>query len=188
MRCPLLLPSELSAEQAPLYNDMMTGITSDFNPVFEAHTPAGQLIGPWSAWIQEPAIGGAIWDLVKVMTAQATLKPAVRQIAILVVAAHFNAGYEIYAHGAMAKAEGMSEERLGTILAGSHPAGLGEEEGCAYDVARALTQGGVLAEALYRRAVKVFGQRGASELIYLVGLYHLVSVNLNGFNIAVPEA
>ncbi|KAF4630900.1 hypothetical protein G7Y89_g7235 [Cudoniella acicularis] len=186
MRCPLLLPSQLSAEQQPLYKDMLAGIGSDFKPVFEAQTPEGQLIGPWGAWLQEPAIGGAIWELVKVMTAQATLKPVVRQVAILTVGGHFNAGYEMYAHGALAKAGGMSEETLSTILGGSRPCSLTEEEACAYDTAKALTRGGILPEASYKRAVEVFGQHGAHELIYLVGLYHLVSVTLNGFNVPVP--
>ena len=36
-------------------------------------------------------------------------------------------------------------------------------------------------------AVKTFGQHGANELIYLVGLYCLVSMTLNGFNVPVPE-
>jgi 4-carboxymuconolactone decarboxylase len=157
---------------------MMTGISSNFTPVFETQTPEGQLLGPWSAWIQEPTIGGVIWDLVKVMNVQATLDPGVREIAILVVGAHFNAGYEIYAHGALAKNCGMSEERLATILGGCRPGDLTVEEGC----------GEILPEALYKRAVEVFGQHGANELIYLVGLYHLVSVNLNGFNIAVPKS
>ena len=37
-------------------------------------------------------------------------------------------------------------------------------------------------------AVKTFGVHGAAELIYLVGLYCLVSVTLNGFNVPVPES
>ena len=32
-----------------------------------------------------------------------------------------------------------------------------------------------------------FGQHGTNELIYLVGLYALVSTTLNGFNVPVPE-
>ncbi|RDW84615.1 hypothetical protein BP6252_02205 [Coleophoma cylindrospora] len=187
MRCPLLLPSQLSPKQKPLYKDMMVGIGSNFNSVFESHTPEGQLIDPWSAWLQEPSISGAIWGLVKVMTAHATLDPVVREIAILVVGAHFKSGYEIYAHGALAKSVGMGDERLSTISAGSRPSDMTEEEACAYDTAKALTRGGILPDASYARAVHVLGRHVASELTYLVGLYHLVSVNLNGFNIAVPK-
>lgn len=47
--------------------------------------------------------------------------------------------------------------------------------------------GSVLPELVYRQAVATFGEDGAAELIYLVGLYCLVSVTLNGFDVPVPE-
>ena len=56
-----------------------------------------------------------------------------------------------------------------------------------YDVASALVRSGVLPELNYRQAVEAFGESGAAELIYLVGLYCLVSVTLNGFDVPVPE-
>ena len=61
------------------------------------------------------------------------------------------------------------------------------EEAIAYDVASTLVDHGVLPELNYRLAVQTFGQHGAAELIYLVGLYCLVSVTLNGFDVPVPE-
>ncbi len=45
----------------------------------------------------------------------------------------------------------------------------------------------MLPEPCYRLAVETFGQHGANELIYLVGLYALVSMTLNGFNVPLPE-
>ena len=63
-----------------------------------------------------------------------------------------------------------------------------DDEGVAYDVASSLLHHGTLPELSYRAAVKAFGQHGAAELIYLVGLYCLVSVTLNGFNVPVPES
>ena len=44
-----------------------------------------------------------------------------------------------------------------------------------------------LPEPLYRLAVKTFGQHSTNEMIYLVGLYSMVSTTLNGFNVPVPE-
>jgi hypothetical protein len=121
------------------------------------------------------------------MTANAALPDNVRQIAILVVGARYDAAYEIYAHIAVAEKEGMPTARLATLVADLKPADLEPDESVAYDVAYALSRGGVLAEPLYRIAVERFGQHGANELIYLVGLYGLVSVTLNGFNVPVPE-
>jgi hypothetical protein len=45
----------------------------------------------------------------------------------------------------------------------------------------------VLPELTYRQAVDAFGESGAAELIYLVGLYCLVSCTLNGFDVPVPQ-
>jgi hypothetical protein len=54
-------------------------------------------------------------------------------------------------------------------------------------VASALVSGGVLPELTWRAAVKEFGEHGAAELSYLVGVYCMVSVTLNTFDVPVPE-
>jgi 4-carboxymuconolactone decarboxylase len=186
MRLPLISPSELTDEQKPLYENMRKGITSNFN-AFIAQREDGALMGPWNPWLHEPAIGKAIWDLTLAMTANATLPENIRQVAILVVGARFDAAYEIYAHIAVAEKQGMSAERLATMVADLKPSDLTKQEGIAYDVAYALSRGGVLPEPLYRISIDNFGQHGTNELIYLVGLYSFVSVTLNGFNVPVPE-
>ena len=165
---------------------MRAGIAGNFN-TFKTIREDGALMGPWNPWLHEPAIGKAIWDFTLAMTANATLPDNVRQIAILVVGARFDAAYEIYAHIAVAEHEGMTPERLATLVADVKPADLTAEESVAFDVTYKLVRGGVLPEPLYRLAVKTFGQHGANELIYLVGLYALVSTTLNGFNVPVPE-
>ena len=186
MRLPLIAPAELTPEQKPLYDDMRQGIASNFN-AFKTIREDGALMGPWNPWLHEPVIGKAIWDLTLAMTAKATLPDDVRQIAILVVGARFGAAYELYAHIAVAEREGMKPERLATLVADLKPNDLTAEESVAFDLAYALVRGGVLPEPIYRLAVDTFGQHGANELIYLVGLYSLVSTTLNGFNVPVPE-
>ena len=186
MRLSLIAPSDLTPEQRPLYDAMRKGIAGNFN-AFKAEREDGALLGPWNPWLHEPAIGKAIWDLTLSMTANATLPDNVRQIAILVVGAHFGAAYEIYAHIAVAAREGMPAARLATLVANVKPNDLASDESVAYDLAHALSRGGILPEPLYRLGVDTFGQRGMNELIYLVGLYALVSVTLNGYNVPVPE-
>jgi alkylhydroperoxidase family enzyme len=186
MRLPLIAPADLTSEQKVLYDAMRKGIASNFN-AFKVEREDGALMGPWNPWLHEPAIGKAIWDLTLAMTANASLPDNVRQIAILVVGARFDAAYEIYAHIAVAERENMKLERLATLVAGLKPNDLAADESVAFDVAYALVRGGILPEPLYRLAVATFGQHGANELIYLVGLYSLVSTTLNGFNVPVPE-
>ena len=186
MRLPLIPPSQLTADQKPLYDEMRKGIASSFN-AFVVEGPDGALMGPWNPWLHEPVIGKAIWNLTLALTQNAVLADNVRQIAILVVGARFDAAYEIYAHIAVAEKEGMSAARLATLVADLKPNDLAADESVAYDVAYALSRGGTLPEPLYRHAVTTFGQHGTNELIYLVGLYALVSTTLNGFNVPVPE-
>ncbi len=186
MRLPPIAPADLTPEQKPLYDDMRKGISGSFN-AFETEADDGALIGPWNAWLHEPVIGKAIWDLTLAMTAQASLPDPIRQIVILVVGARFDAAYELYAHIAVAEKEGMSPERLATITADLKPVDFSPEESIAFDLAYALVRGGTLPEPIYALALKTFGQHGLNEMIYLVGLYAMVSTTLNGFNIPVPE-
>lgn len=186
MRLPLIPPSALTPEQRPLYDDMREGIGKSFHD-FAAVREDGALMGPWNPWISEPRIGKPIWDLVKALSGQSSLPESARQVAILVTGAHFRAGYEIYAHVAIAQHDGLGDAKLATIVAGQRPMDLSREEAVAYDVAAALTGGGVLPELTYKAAVAAFGPHGAAELCYLVGLYCLVSVTLNAFDVPVPD-
>ena len=74
-----------------------------------------------------------------------------------------------------------------TLVADLKPNDLTAEESVAFDLAYKLVRGGTLPEPLYRLAVNTFGQHGTNEMIYLVGLYSMVSTTLNGFNVPVPE-
>ena len=186
MRLPLLPPAELSPEQRLLYNDMSEGIANNFKG-FVAVREDGALLGPWNPWLHEPAFGKPTWELVKALAQNPSLPKPVREVAILVTGAHFSSAYELYAHVCVGEQRGLSDEKLSTIVAGQRPADLTRQEAIAYDFASALVKGGVLPELTYRTAVEAFGQHGAAELSYLVGLYCLVSITLNTFDVPVPE-
>ena len=187
MRLPLIQPDALTPEQKPLYDDMRSGIEQNFKG-FATIGNDGALLGPWNPWLHEPKFGGPVWALTKAMSESPSLPRPVREIAILVTGAHFHSAYELYAHVIAAEARGLSDDTLATIVAGQRPGDLPREQAIAYDVAAALVGGGVLPELSYRQAVEVFGQHGAAELIYLVGLYCMVSTTLNGFDVPIPEA
>ena len=186
MRLPPIAPDQLSPEQRPLYNDMKSGISSKYSS-FTTMRRDGAILGPWSAWLHDPELGNAIWGATQGMTRFRHVPEMVRQIVILVVGVWFGATYEIYAHGSVAVANGMSAQRLSTIAAGLRPADLSDEESTGYDMATALLGGGVLAAPVWDRAMAVFGPEGAREIVYLVGHYCFVSMTLNGFAIPAPD-
>ncbi|MGO8955042.1 MAG: carboxymuconolactone decarboxylase family protein [Rhodomicrobium sp.] len=186
MRLPLIPPAKLSREQRPLYEDMKKGIETSFKG-FKAMCDDGTLIGPWNPWLHYSKFGGPVWELTKALSSSPSLPRPVREVAILVTGAKFKAGYEIYAHVLVAELRMLSDEKISTIVAGQRPANLSREEAVAYDVASALVTGGTLPELCYNQAVATFGEQAAAELIYLVGLYCMVAVTLNGFNVPVPD-
>jgi 4-carboxymuconolactone decarboxylase len=186
MRLAVIEPQRLTAEQKPLYQDMREGIQATFKGI-KAIRKNGALIGPWNPWINFPHVGQPMWELVKALTANPQLPQPLREIAILVTGTHFHSGYELYAHGLIAELRGLKDDALGTIVAGQRPPDLDADQSTAYDVASSLARGGVLPKLLYDKAVRQFGKDGTAELIYIVGLYCMVSVTLNGFNVPVPE-
>ena len=187
MRLPLIDPATLNAEQRAVYDNMRAGIEKNFQG-FKAIADNGALLGPWNPWLHDPKFGKPIWDLTLALSVSPSLPRTAREVAILVTGTAFHSAYELYAHVIAAERRGLPDDKLATILAGQRPGDLTREEAIAYDVASALLHHGTLPELIYRQAVEAFGQHGAAELIYLVGLYCLVSVTLNGFNVPVPES
>jgi 4-carboxymuconolactone decarboxylase len=186
MRLPLLDPAKLTPQQRPLYDDMRAGIQANFKG-FTAINDKDELIGPWNPWLKFAKFGGPVWELVKALSSAPSLPRPVREIAILVTGAKFHSAYEIYAHVLVAELRGISDDKIATIVAGQRPGDLTREEAIAYDMAAALVAGGVLPALTYQQAIGLFGEQGTAELIYLVGLYCMVSVTLNGFDVPVPE-
>jgi alkylhydroperoxidase family enzyme len=186
LRLPLIAPTDLTADQRALYDDMRAGITANFKGI-TAVDKDGAVIGPFNPWLQEPRFGGPIWDLTKALASNPTLPRPIREVAILVVGARFRAAYEIYAHVVLGERVGLPDDKIATIVAGQRPSDLTREEAIAYDVASALVSSAGLPEINYRQASEAFGPHGAAELIYLVGFYCIVSVTLNGFDVPVPD-
>jgi len=185
MRLPLLHKDQLNEPQKLLYDDMKQGIETSFKG-FTAIDADCELIGPWNPWIRFPQFGGPVWNLVKALASNPKLPKPVREVAILTTGAKFHSAYEIYAHVLIGELRGLSDDKITTIVAGQRPSDLTHEEAVAYDLAAALCGGGVPA-IVYQSSIKAFGEEATAELIYLVGLYCMVSTTLNGFNVPLPE-
>jgi 4-carboxymuconolactone decarboxylase len=186
MRLPLLDPQDLTAEQKPLYADMTAGIAQSFGG-FKAVDREGRLLGPWNPWLHDPRTGGPVWELTRTLSANSCLPANIRHLALLVVSVDFDAAYAIHADIAVAENAGFSQDRLQTLLAGDKPDDLSPDEETAHDVTFTLIGGGALPDDMYAATVAAFGEKGAYELITLVGLYCMIAVTLNGFDVPVPD-
>lgn len=186
MRLPILPPDKLSAEQKPLYDAFKTQIEGGFTG-FTAIREDGALLGPWSVWIHEPAVGEATRGLLDAISGMKRLSDPVKQIAILAVGSKLKAAYEMYAHAAVGGRDGLGADKMAAVCAGQRPADLTREEATAFDVAMALLNGGVLPGATYDAARDQLGQPALNELIQIVALYAFVSTILNAYDVPTEE-
>lgn len=186
MRLPLIPPSALGPEQKPLYDAFRKQIDAGFKG-FETVRADGALLGPWSVWIHEPAVGDAVRTLLDAISGMGRLSDPVKQVAILAVGSRFKAAYELYAHAAVGGRDGLGAKKIAAVCAGQRPADLTAEEATAFDVALALLDGGVLPGATYDAAREELGQEALNELVQIVGLYAFVSVTLNAYDVPTEE-
>jgi 4-carboxymuconolactone decarboxylase len=112
-RLPLLGPSDLSDKQKEIYQRMRTNQV----PWSTAHNIEGmtddeRLIGPCNPLLYSPGEGMGFLDFEGAEDRSSSLDQRVRQVVILSVGSVWRAAYEIYAHTAVARLEGLSDESI----------------------------------------------------------------------------
>ena len=153
---------------------------------FRSKTADGKLIGPFNPVLFSPALGGAFLDLQAAEQSHTTLSKRVREVVILSVGAVWKSDYELYAHKAVGRSVGLSEEAVRTLAGGGLPTDLSESEQIAQRYTTQLCREHRVSAELYAAAEEAFGKQGLVDMAALIGIYHLVCTLLNGFEVPVP--
>jgi 4-carboxymuconolactone decarboxylase len=154
---------------------------------FQASTEEERLIGPFNAALLTPAISSAFIDLVVAEHKNTSLSKRSREVIILTVGAVWHAPYELYAHCAVARHVGLSDDAVRTLADGGLPSDLTAAETVVHRVARALSLEHRLDDTLYREAEALLGADGIMETAVLTGIYDMVCAVLNVFEIPAPS-
>ena len=185
MRLKPIAPKNYTKEQKTLAASMEAVLSTKLKG-FVAHDRDGALVGPFNVMLQFPQYGAPAWAYNVLLGRDSTLPKTAHEVAILVTGARFHTRYELYAHEHVAASAGLSAGKIATIAAGERPPDLTDEESAAFNVAAILSTGGQLPESTYQAALKLFGEQGTAELIYLIAGYVQISVLLNAYDISVP--
>ena len=70
--------------------------------------------------------GSEMSTLIEKYGGVAKVSASLREVAILVIGAHFRSAYEIYAHVLVAEARQLPDDKIATIVAGQRPSDVGE--------------------------------------------------------------
>jgi 4-carboxymuconolactone decarboxylase len=180
-----LEPASLDAEQRSLYDAIAGGRRAQGPQLFRLTDEDGRLEGPFNAFLLQPRLGSALQALGSSVRYDTGLDDRCREIAILVVAAHWRSDFEWYAHEAVARSAGLDDAELAAVRDGRHAALTGREAVVARTAA-ALVAAGDLDDAEYLEAVEVMGAVGLFELLTLVGYYATLALQLRVFRVPAP--
>lgn len=183
-----LTPGALDEAQQRLYEEITGGPRGQGVPPFPLTGPAGALTGPFNAMLRQPGLGSALQGLGAAIRYQGTLPARIRELAILVVAAHWDSAFEWYAHEAAGRAAGLTGGELAAIRAGGGDGLAGPAERAAVRAAWALVRTGDLDDGQYTEAVTALGEAGLFELTTLVGYYATLALQLRVFRVGVPDS
>lgn len=187
-RLPLTDPAALDPAQREIFDRMASRIVPWANDAqFQSTAEDGRLIGPFNPALLNPAIAGPFLDLQFAEQLHTSLSARVREVVILAVGAVWRADYELYAHLAVARKTGLSEEAARAVATGGLPDDLSYDETIALRLTRELSTSHRVDESLYRVAENIFGAKGLIDIAFLIGIYHSVCATLTMFAIPAPE-
>jgi 4-carboxymuconolactone decarboxylase len=177
-----LLPDTLTPEQRVLYDAVVASPRAQGPGRNILIRSDGTLTGPFDPWMRSPVIGALLEKVGMALRTDATLPNAAREIAILVVARAWNADFEWWIHGIMARAAGVTDTVIDAI---GHRQPIISDDAllvAAHDVAVELVHDRRIAPETLARAIVTLGERGVVEVVMNVGFYQLVSGTLEGFH------
>jgi 4-carboxymuconolactone decarboxylase len=180
-----LEPAALDDEQRALYDAIAGGRRAQGPQLFRLTDEGGRLEGPFNAFLLQPRLGSALQALGSSVRYDTGLDDRCREVAILVVAAHWRSPFEWYAHEAVGRSAGLGDDELAAIRDGRYGVLTGREAVVARTVA-ALAGRGDLDDEEYRQAAGQVGVPGLFELLTLVGYYATLALQLRVFRVPAP--
>ena len=180
MTTTTLSPGRMTMPPVESLNDIQRGI-------YDATVRnLGVPIGPRMVLMNHPEVAQAWSDLARVLK-QATFPKSVRELVILLVARHWKAQFEWFAHAPEALKAGLSQQCLDTLRQGGRPALPDALHDAVYDYATELQETRQVGDATYDRLRQALGDRGLIELSVLMGHYTNVAMTLLTHRVPLPE-
>jgi 4-carboxymuconolactone decarboxylase len=187
-RLPKLPPDALDADQRALYEAIAGGPRgTSSTPLVDAE---GRLEGPFNAMLLHPPLGDALQRVGGAIRYRSTLTARAREIATLLVAAHWDSAFEWYAHEAAGRAAGLTDAELAALRAGRTDAVAGAlaepAERLVAGTTAALLDRGDLTGEEFDAARAGLGMPALFELTTLVGYYGTLALQLRVFRVPLP--
>jgi 4-carboxymuconolactone decarboxylase len=172
-RMPQIDTANLSPAQQKVYDTIVSG-------------PRGAVRGPLAVWLASPELADKAQNLGAFCRYGTSLPPRLSELAILVTGAHWQAGYEWFAHAPIAIAAGVSAAAVEAIRLRQVPTGLAADEQLVYAFASEMWQHRRVSDATYQATKTALGEQAVVELVAVLGYYTLISMTIVTFDVPLP--
>lgn len=179
-RLPYLRYDDLGPDGQRLW-DALTGSRGS-----DIVTEQGGLTGPFNAFVHAPGVGRRLSALGHVLRFETSLEPRLSELAIITVAARWQAEFEWRTHSRMAAEHGVPAAVIEAIGRRAEPPFDAADERVIYEVAGQLADTGRLSPDAFSAARQLLPEAGLVELVSLCGYYTLISYLLNAFTVPLP--
>jgi 4-carboxymuconolactone decarboxylase len=183
-RLAKLAPSALGADQRAVYDAVAGGKRAQGPQLFRLVDADGGLEGPFNAFLLQPKLGFALQALGAAVRYETALTDRAREIAVLVTAVHADSAFEWYAHEAVGRHAGLTDDELAALRTGRFEVLADGIEQVVAVTAHALCARGDLDDDEYRRATDHLGEPGVFELLTLTGYYLALATQLRVFRVS----
>jgi len=186
-RVAKLTPETLSPEQHAVYDAIAGGRRAQGPQLFRLVDDEGGLEGPFNAFLLQPRLGEVLQAVGSAVRYETSLTDRAREIAILVVSVHWDSDFEWYAHEAVGRHVGLTDDEVEGLRVQRFDAFSGDEQVIARTT-HLLAAEGDLDDAAYAEALAVLGEPGLFELLTLVGYYAALALQLRVLRVAAPDS
>ena len=186
-RLAKLSPDTLDSEQRAVYDAIAGGRRAQGPQLFRLVDDDGGLEGPFNAFLLQPRLGGVLQAVGSAVRYETSLSDRAREIAILVVSLHWASDFEWYAHEAVGRHVGLTDDELIALRERRYD-DLPADERVVARTTALLVADSDLDDAAYDEAVHALGLAGLVELLTLVGYYATLALQLRVFRVPAPTS
>ncbi len=172
-RLPALQLEQLTAEQKRIYDEI-------------AQVRHGVVRGPFPIWLRIPELADHANQFGNVLRISGKLEKRLFELMVLIVARHWSAQYEWFAHAKSALAAGLSPDVVGAIQDRRQPEFVRKDEQLIYEIVSEIVESRTLSQASYDHALAALGHDLFIELVTAAGFYTMIAMVLNVFDAPVP--
>jgi len=147
----------------------------------------GAFEGPWGIFIRSPELMTLTQRMGEYLRYRCAISGRLSELAILLVARHWSADFEWYAHARIGLKEGLSQATVDAIREARRPDDLKADEQVIYDYVTEILVTRRVSDSTYARAKDLFGEKALIDICGVTGYYSLLAMTMNVGRVETPD-